>query len=231
MSIRTRRRVFVALVALALTLPAESILLKAVSTANQTEAAAAWAADLSGSEIRSAAQHVREYPLAYRREILRKLTGQERSDIWRAHIEGYITAHPELSSEAVAALEAARDAASPEALSAPTAASRGHIAVVASEVQNLLGREVAEYLLYRLGPKDGQFASREPITDKLANYVRQAFVAMAFVEECDCALDFGCQAGMVCRSNLGCTPDNDWPACGWFWNDICDGLCRATFGT
>ena len=212
-----------------MTLPAESILLKAVSTASQTDAAAAWAAELSASEIRAAAQHVREYPLAYRRAILRELTGQERSDLWRRHIEEYITAHPELSKEAVVALEAARDAASPEALSAPTAASRGHIAVVASEVENLLGREVAEYLMYRLGPKDGQFASREPITDKLANYVRQAFVAMAFAEECDCATDFGCTIGLLCKTNLGCTPDDDWPACGWFWNDTCDGLCRPSF--
>jgi hypothetical protein len=216
-------------VAVALTLPAESILLKAVSTSSQTEAATAWVADLSASEIRAAARKVQEYPLAYRRAILRELTAQERSDVWRAHIGAYITAHPELSAEAVAALQAAGDAASPEALSAPTAASRGHIAVVAAEVERLLGREAAEYLLYRLGPKDGQFASREPITDKLASYVRQAFVAMAFAEECDCAADFGCSTSLICKTNLGCTPDTDWPACGWFWNDTCDGLCRPGF--
>ena len=59
----------------------------------------------------------------------------------------------------------------------------------------LLGREDAEYLFARLGPRDGQFASIEPVGMRLTNWVRGLFVAMADVEDCDCNVDFGCDIG------------------------------------
>jgi hypothetical protein len=225
---KTKRRVFIALVVAALALPAETILLKALSSPTAEDAAHAWVSGLSaGQRIREAGR-IQSYPFAYRRALMGVLTPDMRSTVWKAHIYAYIQTHADvLDDDALAALEAAAAAASPETFDAPSAASRAQAAAVAVQVEARLGREVAEYLLYRLGPKDGQAATIEPIVDKLAGLLRRTFVAMAFIEECDCNMEFGCGGGMNCKDTIACTVIETWPACGWWWNETCNGLCIA----
>jgi hypothetical protein len=213
---------------LAVTVPAESILLQALSTTDSTQAVNLWAGSLSNTSLDAAVDSVQDYPFAYRKAIMGRLSAGRRSDVWRRHIQMYIDHNPQLDPTTVSALEAAKDAASPDAFDSPTTATRARVAAAAEQLTTLIGREDTEYLLFRLGPRDGTFASLEPISQRLANYVRQAFVALARADDCECNVDFGCGGYTVhCEGGTGCTPDTSWPMCGWLWNDPCDGSCRA----
>lgn len=228
MTVRTKRRVLVCLVVLAVTLPVELVLLKALASPSEKETITQWASSLSAEDLDRASQDIKLYPFRYRKEIMRMLTPTQRSFVWRAHIGAYVFAHPELDEATRLTLGAAIIAASPEALSKPTTESRNRIRAVAEQLVALLGREEADYLLHRLGPKDGTFASIEPVSHKVAGYIRSVAIALALEEGgCDCSTDFGCDIGGRCDGSLSCTVDNDWPACGWFWNDPCNGLCRS----
>jgi len=216
------------LVAVALTLPAESILLQAVATPDSTQAISSWVAGLSYSDLNTAADTVQGYPFAYRKAIMAAVAPGKRSSVWRNHIQMYIDGHPQLDAAALAALEAAMDAASPDAFATPTDDSRARTETVGQQLMMLIGKDDTDYLLYRLGPRDGTFASLEPISQRLANWVRRSLVALARADDCDCSVDFGCDGySTYCASGTGCTPDNSWPMCGWFWNDPCDGSCKS----
>jgi hypothetical protein len=223
----TRRRLLFAAIVLALTIPAETILLRAISTPDYAEAVEAWVSGLSAAELDAAADAVQSYPYQYRREIMRKLKPASRADVWRDHLDTYLQERPNLDPAAVPAIRAAIALASPANFANPTAAVREQIRLVAEQLEQMLGRDEAEYLLYRLGPKDGTFASREPMTQKLANWVRSAMVALARDGDCDCNPDFGCQGAGICDQGGSCTPDTEWPACGWMWWEDCTGNCRS----
>ena len=228
MTTKTRRSVFLCALVLALTLPAESILLKALQEPDSQQAVQDWASSLDGSSLAVASDRIQAYPFAYRKGIMRALAPDRRAAVWQAHIGRYIKGHPELDATAIAVLRAAQSAATPEALSQPTAKTRASIHAVAEQVVALLGKRTAEYLMFRLGPADGTFASAEPLSMKLAERVRGVFRLMAASPDCDCNLYFGCQAaGADCMSQIYCNVDDWWPACGWFWSDTCDGLCGA----
>lgn len=228
MSAQTRRRVFVCLVVFALTLPAETILLRAWATPSVKDAARAWVAELSVEELDRVADNVEGYPVAYRRQIMRALTPEHRADVWRAHIKRYILAHPELDDSTVIVLEsAAALAGNPDTFAAPTANTRAAADAVATQLSALIGKDEAVNLLSRLGPRDGTFASLVPLPERLANWVRQAFTTLANEENCECNTSFGCDGPSYCRAGTGCAVDNNWPMCGWFWDQPCDGLCYA----
>jgi hypothetical protein len=214
---------------LALALPAETILLKALQFSTDTEAAQAWAEDLDSSELAAAGSVIDSYPFAYRKELMRAMKPEARSMVWRGFIARYVRQHPELPSDAVNALNAAIAVATPDLLSgkASNAASSSATAV-AEQVEALLGRETARYLLYSLGPIDVTSASREPLTLKLASYVRNHFVVKADDwPPCDCAMGQGCDvAAGICDNTNYCTPDSTWPMCSWFLYYTCNGLCH-----
>jgi hypothetical protein len=163
---------------------------------------------------------------------MRFSTPERRSEIWRRAINRYVNTHPDLSAEAVAALQTAFTLASPENLSAPSAAAKAQTAAVGAQLRVLLGKEEADDLLYRLGPRDGMFASHAPVSHQLTNWVRSKLTAFAapFALDCDCNLGWGCEAVFAtCRDNTGCEPDTSWPACGFLWNSDCDGKCKSIF--
>jgi hypothetical protein len=217
-------------VILIIAVPAESILLRALTTPSTADAARAWVSGLSDASLHDAADRVQSYSFAYRKEILRALAPAERAEVWRGHLQGYLDAHPELDQMAVIAIKAAIMLATPEAFGAEaTDALKAQVGIVAQQLSELLGRDEALYLMYRLGPKDGSFASVEPVTEKLANYIRHLAVVMAGDGgDCDCSTGFGCDGSdNRCFGATGCTADTEWPACGWFWNEDCDGTCQA----
>lgn len=227
MTRKTRTRLVICLVAVAVMLPVETILLRAISTPDSQDAVQAWVADLSSEQLAGAADQIQQYPLAYRKEIMRALTPAARSAVWQEHLQSYLDTHPALDPTAAIAIGAAQALLTPAAYEAPSSAMRAQLVVVAEQISELLGREEAEYLLYRLGPADGTFASLEPLSERLANYVRDLVVAMARQDDCECSTGFGCDGSYThCSDEIACTPDEEWPACGWGWFEDCDGICR-----
>jgi len=211
---------------LALTLPAETILLKALQ-ADETQAVSEWVTDLSSTQLAEAADGIRFYPLAYRRGIMARLSPDARASAWQRHIRRYVNEHPELDGGTLDLLRAAQSALTSRALSAPTAEDRASIHAVASQVEKALGRDTAEFLLYRIGPRDGTFASLEPISMKVVSMVRNQFVLAARNWDCECSTGFGCSGAAYCTSEEYCQWDVEWPMCGWMWSDLCDGMCMG----
>src|SRR5262245_25311577 len=103
----TRRRIVVCVVAMVLTLPIETVLLKAISTPSSTDAIRAWVNKLDPDSLDQAAGQVQSYPFAYRKEILRAVSKDKRVRVWVKHITAYREAHPGLEPEAVALLDKA----------------------------------------------------------------------------------------------------------------------------
>ena len=228
MTTSARRRVFVAVLVLLLTLPAESILLRALAAPDQTIAAQQWTADLSENDLLVVASSVEAYPFVYRRAIMRALSPTVRAWIWRFHILGYLRQHPELDADAAELIQQAAALATPDAMRGDRTAN-AEISAIATQIQVTLGKDVADYLLYRLGPKDSFVGSAAlPISERLANFARQQFLALAGGNsDCDCSTSFGCDSTSHCDSGAGCTVDDTWPMCGWFWDQECDGSCRG----
>jgi hypothetical protein len=224
---KTRRRVFASLLVLALTLPAETILLKALQASNDTTAIQQWASGLSATSLSAAAANIQAYPFLYRKGILGALTPDQRASVWRRHLESYIGQHPELSGAAISAIKSAESALTSTVLSEKASSTeRASLKMAAGQVQTLLGTDTAKYLMFYLGPQDGTFASAEPLTMKIASMVRHQFELLADYPQCDCSLWFGCSSGdQRCVSDIYCDADVTWPMCGWFLNDPCDGLC------
>ena len=228
MTQKIRRRLVVCAVLLALTLPLETILLEALSTPDASQAVSDWALNLSSAELNEAAARVQSYPLLYRKEILRLLPADKRAAVWRDHIEKYLSAHPELDASARQLLSEVLALITPETLGNVSAEARSRTQLLAGQLVAVIGKEPTLDLLYRLGPRDGTFASLEPLTMRMANFVRGVMVAMADgAGDCNCATDFGCDESLICSSSTGCAPDENWPMCGWLWNDTCDGKCAS----
>ena len=229
MTTRTRRRLFFCAVVAALTLPAELILLKAV-TLNSAAASAQWVDTLQESNLLAAADEIQNYPLQYRKDIMKRLTAEQRSNVWVDHIATYRDARPELSSEQVDALNAAI-AAAEATFTNPGDETRAATRIVAERVQELFGADVAEYLMYQLGNKTTlMLVSALPWHQKLADTVRERFVVQADeAGDCWCNASFGCDliAMTWCDGAVTCTIDDRWPACGWFWDEPCDGVCKV----
>jgi hypothetical protein len=231
--VRIRRRVTTSVVTIALTialtLPLEVVLLEALATSSTDQAVYEWVADLSAQELNLVADKIEFYPVAYRKEVMRVLSPVRRSEVWRDHIRTYVMARPALSADAIPVLEAAIALTTPRALSTPTETDRAQMRLVAEQVEAMLGREEAEYLLYRLGPRDDlQIASAEPLRMRLANFVRGLMVVEASLPYCSCAIDWGCDGYSThCSSLSECEPDEEWPMCGWLWQETCDGRCAS----
>jgi len=229
---RTRRRLLFCCLVVAFTLPVESVLLQAVSTPDVKTAAIEWATSLSPEVFERVSADVANYPLYLRRAIMRAASPQRRSQVWRGHIASYVDTHPDLSASALELLNEASALASPENLSTADAAARARMKSVGDQLKALIGQEDVDNLLYRLGRRDGTFESHEPVSLQLSNWVRAKFTALAasFAADCDCNIGFGCDGLFVtCRDNTGCAPDEDWPACGWFWSETCDGVCKSVW--
>ena len=72
MTPKTRRRLVVCLVAVALALPIETILLRAGTVTTQ-QAAATWATSLTSDQASSAARSIQSLPFDYRRALMQVL--------------------------------------------------------------------------------------------------------------------------------------------------------------
>ena len=226
---KIRQRVVLCTIALVIALPAETILVQALAEPSVETTARRWASSLGTTDLATASALIESYPFLYRKEIMRALPADRRAGVWRRHLAEYLTAHPNLDPAAVTAIRAAMALATDEAFaSAPSKDLQAKTRILSEQIESLIGREEARALLYRLGPADGTFASIEPMTHKVANKVRGWVIALAAGGgDCDCAQGFGCDgAGFQCTGGDGCSVDDEWPACGWFWNQTCDGTCQ-----
>ncbi|HYN06817.1 MAG TPA: bacteriocin fulvocin C-related protein [Vicinamibacterales bacterium] len=201
--------------------------MQAITTPNTKEAVRAWAQSLSPDDLLDVGDAIQSYPVLYRKEIMRASSPERRAEIWRNHIQTYLDTNPHVSSDAIPVLQAAIQLITPALFSPGGDKLRAETALIADQVTAILGRAEAEYLFYRLGPRDEQIASIEPIGLRLANYVRDMMVALARTDDCDCSTGWGCDYGGKCRTTVTCNVDSEWPACGWMWNEECDGLCGA----
>jgi hypothetical protein len=225
MTTHTRRRVIVGAVALLLALPTETILLKALTTPTTKAAAQQWAGGLSVDQLSAAATSIQAYPFAYRKAIMGRLPAATQSYVWQSHIQSYLANNPNINPDAVDALNEVLTLLTPDHFGRPaTDAERSEIQVLADRVVADLGQDTAKYLMYYLGPAQSTVASAEPITDKISNFLRDKLIVLARAGDCSCNTGFGC-GGANCSGGSGCSPTSDWPACGWLWDQTCDGSC------
>lgn len=225
MTIQTKRRVLLAAIIVALTVPAEVVLLRALQ--DEGTAAREWAATRSDDEIAGAGAKIQAYPFAYRQQIMARLPAEARAAIWRGHVDQYLRQHPEFDTDTADAIGAARGLITPALLSAPADDERDAAAAAIERVERLIGPDDARVLFYYLGPREATFASAAPVIDRLATLVRNRVVLLARESDCGCASSWGCGGySQICLTDgVDCRMVVTWPMCGWLWSDPCDGMC------
>jgi hypothetical protein len=227
LSPKTKRRVFLSVLLVAMLLPAEVVLLKALQASNDKVAAEQWAAELDDATLDSAADSIQSYSLPYRRAIMGKLSAAQRAKVWRDHINQYIARHPGLDLAALNALKAGQSALTSTALGEKaTAAERAALEDAGRQIDAALGEQEANYISRDLGPRTTSLAGGEPLLDRLASFVRNQFIVMARLDQCDCAGDRDCGYYVsYCDTGYPCQSDSSWPMCGFWWNTPCNGMC------
>src|SRR5262245_5476412 len=118
----------VCFVAIALTLPTETILLRALSTSDK-QAAKDWADSLSDDALNAVADHIQAVPFEYRKAALKRLGPGKAAKVWRENIQSYIDQHPNLSESAKGVLYNAIAISSPNNFANPTDEFRAQIGV------------------------------------------------------------------------------------------------------
>lgn len=232
MTTRTRRLVLLAALVVALTIPTEMVLLQAITQDNRT-AAAIWVDGLTSEELVFESGRLEQFPIQYRKAILRRLGPAKGAAIWQRHITGYRDGHAELSTGQVEALNAVLGLISAETFEFPTTEERAASKTLADRVTELFGEDVTRYLMHDLGPRHVTFtAQATPIRQRLQDFVREHFVVNAGDgARCDCIDYYECDAAgsgdSICSAaaTSGCSLDPTWPACGFLWLETCDGRC------
>ena len=229
MTPKTRRRVFLSVLLLALALPTEVMMLRVLATPSQQDAVERWVSTLDTAELNDAVSEIQAYPFVYRKELMRRLSADGRAFVWRRHIRRYVDAHPELDRATRDLLRAAQAAVTVDLFTGePSEKSRASIRAVGEQVTATLGRDTAAYLLINLGAAEVKSESAEPIAMRIENWLRGTFTALARADDCDCSTNWGgCGGGDSCINWYYCAPDYNWPMCGWLWSETCDGLCRV----
>ena len=222
----TRRLAFCAVLVVAITIPAEVLLLRALAVPDQKEAIREWAMSLGPDRLSVEAARLQAYPVLYRRELLRAASPELRSKTIQAHFDHYLASRPGLDINAVALVTTLRSMATPQMFDRPSELEKGEARGVARQLATIIGDDEAVYLMERFGPADGTFASFEPTALYITNRMRGLFVPLAQGFECDCELDRGCYAaGTTCSHQSGCSPYFGWPACGYLLLEPCTGGC------
>jgi hypothetical protein len=226
-TIRTRRRLILCVVVAALTLPAELILMKAV-TLDAQEASSRWARSLSQTELAAAADDIQRYPFEYRKTIMGRLSKQKRAEVWSNHIAQYRDARPELSTDQVDALNAAIETVRATFLN-PGNNAREATRVVAERVQELFAGMWRSICCIALHKKHHDHGERGAVAPEVVR--RGACPVWVSADEggpCWCRADFGVRPDCtdVVRRSVTCVVDNVWPKCGWLWDEDCDGVCK-----
>jgi hypothetical protein len=187
-----------------------------------------WVADLSAADIDNASRSIEEYPIAYRRAIMKALSPEKRSVAWRNYIKKYLNSHPALSLEAMGSLRDVSDRFTPEFFAArPSATALADLESVAKRVREHVGMAAAREVLVNLGPEDGQTVSLN--RPSVVAFLRSRLIANAQAPLCNCSLESDwCGEPGWCQGippPAGCIVDDEWPMCGSGWWHICDGIC------
>ena len=232
MTTRSRRLVLLASLVVALTIPTEMVLLQAITQDDRT-AAATWANGLTSEALLFESGRIEQFPIQYRKAMLRRLGPARGAELWTRHITRYRDAHPELSVEQMEVLNAVLGLISAETFEFPTTEERAASKALAERVAELFGEDVKRYLMHDLGPRYVTFiAQATPLRQRLQDFVREHFVVNAGDGgRCDCIDYYECDAAgsgdSICSpaATSGCSLDPLWPACGFLWLETCDGRC------
>lgn len=163
--------------------------------------------------------------LTYRSEVrpivYSRLDPVQRSAVWTAHLERYITDHPELTTDQTAVLYEALDLVSDPTVFAASPTDEAWDSVAGERVRSLEGRireafsqEVARSIFASLGD------SPEP-TGLVP--LKRAIGAASVIPVCSCST-----ASDWCGLNKHClvsTCERQSSGCGTLWVYTCNGLC------
>lgn len=150
--------------------------------------------------------------LSHRRALYGELSPEQRSALWVAHAENFLTAHPELNSEQQAVV----DKAIVRFKTPAGERSRDSDRVLEEEARSVLGWDQAARLLTVLGPAEEGDAQGPQPSEKLMKRM---------VPQCSCATgDSWCGIFSDCIWNReDCADQADKCGTGWEWD--CDGRC------
>lgn len=232
MTNRTRRRLTFCLVLALLTLPAEALLFPVALTPDPRVAAENWVDSLSPDALHAASRNIQNYPALYRRAIMADLEPVDRSDVWRAHFNRYLTTHPNLTAEQRTVVNEAIAIATPDVFAPPVSAEvRDRVGKLFAKATKVLGPADAGELFVSLGPKVLKTASALPLRQRIGDRVRSWRVAQADFPDCNCNIEIDTcdlvpDPWLQCSEIYTCNFDLNWPMCGPLWCWACTGWCK-----
>lgn len=154
---------------------------------------------------------VSEYPVPYRRAIFNALPNEEKSELWRTHLQQQLEASDlDLTPEQRRLIEQAMDLASPDLYADKRGGriARLRMAAFQKAVREKFDSTVARRVFEQLGTDGG------------------GEIKLILVKQpaCSCSsISDYCPDGHGCDETAGCNVVAD--ACGTLWTYDCDGLC------
>lgn len=184
--------------------------------------ARAWAAGLSHDQRANAVEQIGSYTIVKRRALYTTLTMEQRAGLWTRNIREYQEAHPSLSAETQATLEALLAFTTPERFGQLDKSDDAAILALAKTLKAQIGAEAAQVVLTM--PGGPPVSSSESF---ITTFLRRHFVVVARSRDCACstASDW-CGAPDICMhyKQSGCSvPAHEH--CGTFYHYTCDGEC------
>jgi hypothetical protein len=223
----TRSLVWLACLTAILVIPVAFVLWPA-GYSSPREEARRWVSTMSKDGFTQVVSTIEEYPVTYRKEILRVLTPAQRVELFRSRLVNYRMNHS-LPSEAVEALHSAEAVLSEDLLSGhATPAQLEALKPITKRLQQHLGKRVAASLVM-LGPPDAELSPKN--TPSLVQLIRQKLVVNARSIQCSCSTESDwCQqleGGPLsyCNGWIQCDAVTSWPMCGTFYMYTCNGMC------
>lgn len=227
MMIRARVLWKTAVLVAILVLPVQIVLIAALSSPDIAESRAAWVASLSDGEVASVAAEISTYPVEVRRAVMKRLSPSQRAAVWTTHLQAYLDRHPNLAAGTRAQILVAKGLVSRiHGSGTRNEAELSELDSIARQLKAKLGDADAKELINLLGPANDKIQPRESLPTRVLAFVRQAFIASAFVPECQCSsVSDWCGDLYVCKKDaLNCAHD-PWGFCGSWGAYTCDGLC------
>jgi len=162
----------------------------------------------------------------------------DRAEAWRGYFHAYISSHPELTAEQLAALNESIEVITPDAFAAPPAPElKDRIGQAFAHTQQALGVQAATELFVTLGPKQLKKANALPLSQRIGDRLRSwrvvsASASSADLVECNCNIDIDTcdlepDPWLICSEQYICEFDLSWPMCGPLWSWACTGWCKV----
>ena len=188
--------------------------------------AAAWAVAHQGN-LPTTKTEIAAFPVAYQREIFSRLTPEQKSEIWRDHLQTQLS-DGTLSDVQRSVLQKVHGMVSARLYERSSSSPRpAELDPVLPELEEVFPVESDRIDTFSaLGPQHGTITAAS--WKAVARHRLRMYASVLAIPDCTCSTSFGCGGTQLCccvAPGLGGRCNETVGGCGPLWAYDCDGRC------